>query len=198
MMDLSKIQIYIPAGMGSACRHLGLWLAGTPIEWAYGPLSSYDLVRTRNRIVQHFLKADVPRGKEYLLMIDANAVPVIPTNEIISTEGDLLYCAMVGREGKSSHCTDGDFGVQCFRVSAKLLQEMSPPWFFPPPDGDGAAKPCECKMFHERAQARGVTAKMVGIIGHLQECIVFPSPESRLGWKIAWPSELSYEGVRDE
>lgn len=195
-MMLNTIQIYVLAGRGAPNRFLARWLSAIPVEWDYGPPSAYDIVRTRNRIVRHFLKQDVPRGKKHLLMIDANAVPVIPTNEIISTEGDLLYCGMTGREGRCGHYSDGDFGVKCFRVSADLLRRMSDPWFVAPPEVSDPVKPCECVYFRKQAEALGVAAKMAGIVGHLQECIAFPAPDSRLGWKIAWPSELPYAEIQ--
>ncbi len=197
MIDLGTIQAYIPAGTGAACRQLGLWLAATPIKWAYGPLSAYDIVGTRNRIIRYFLSHDVPLGKEYLLMIDANAVPIIQTNEIISTEGDLLYCGMAGREGRGIHTGDEDFGVKCFRASASVLQRMKDPWFIAPPESSEAARPCECESFRLRAYALGFEASMAGIVGHLQECVVFPSVDSQFGWKIAWPSDLPYERIQN-
>lgn len=191
MIDLDKIQIYVPAGTGSANRILSKWLSAMPINWDYGPLSAYDLVRTRNRIIRHFLKVDAPRGKEYLLMIDANAVPVIATNEIISTEGDLIYCGMVGREGKSIHYGDGDFGVKCFRASADLLKRMTDPWFESPPDSADAVKPCECGSFQSQAMAVGVESKMTGVVGHVQDTVIFPDPESKHGYRVGWPSSVA-------
>lgn len=208
MMNLDKIQIVVSSRGGPMCRPLQLWLASLPVKWRYGS-PDYRMEAARNQNVDYFLKRDVPRGKKYLLLLDDDMVPVIDTNRIISADGDLIYCGYADREGSRGHHGDGDFGVACSRISASLLRRMEPPWFklgyneewidLKTDDAGnfiGGHPPmtvrlhCDCWWFLQQAKQLGAEPKMVGIVGHLQQCVIFPDPDSKLGWKIAWPHEV--------
>jgi len=213
IVNLNEIQIAVVSGSGGPCRLLRDWLDGLPIEWW---VSSTDkgLDVVRNQVITRFLREDVPKGKKFLLSINGDDVPVIDTNPIISTPGDLLWCGDVGHWGSPGHYGDNAFGCGCFRASADLLSRMRMPWFETrlndcyqnkswlemqgadpgksPPHTQRIA--CECDWFARRARKAGAEPKMVGIVGNQQGgddgCILFPDLTAKPPWKVAFPCDL--------
>ena len=173
---------------GPPCRLLALWLSENCRGWRYGS-QEYGIDLARNQSLVAFLRHDVPKGKVDLVMIDDDMVPVDTTEQIFHAPGELIYCGYVGRRGSPGHHGPGNFGAGCFRVSAKLLQQMPRPWFETTYAG-GRRKHCECEYFHKMAQAAGVTAREVGVVGHEQKCVLLPS-EDALGWSLAWEEDLA-------
>jgi hypothetical protein len=189
-MKLSEIQIVIHSGGSGPNPLLFKWLQGLPIDTRMG---SFDHPRdvARNHNVTRFIKEDIPRGKNFLVMVNADTVPVMETNEIISREGDFIYCGDRADSGAPGHYGDGDFGPACCRLSANMLLEMQAPLFKLPINENRTVRSgCECVAFRKQAQALGYEPKMVGIVGNLCQCIIFPKPESKTGFSLVWPNQL--------
>jgi hypothetical protein len=179
------IQVVIMSAGQSCSQILGSWLSAYKLDWRYGSeVYGIDLARGQN--INRFLEFDVPKGKTHLLCIDHDMIPLIETNKILTSPGDLIYCGYCGRMGSPGHYGDDDFGCACFRVSAKLLMTMQKP-YFQTTVVDDVRTECECKYFLKKTQG----AKMVGTIGHLQECILIPTPQTTNGWSLAWKKDLN-------
>ena len=187
-MDIDKIQLVIITYNQPATKELQTWIAWNKLDWYYGE-QSYDVDVTKNRIIQKFLATDVSRGKEYLLCIANDMVPVPSTNNILTQEGNLLYCQSMGNEGRMDHVGDKNFSAACWRAHTKVLQSMTPPWFKNGRTGDCTAQTyCDCVYFKDRAQEQGYDGKQVGIIGHEQRCIIVPHSTEQGKWEMFWPS----------
>jgi len=188
------IQVIVMSAGPPMARQLQEWLRDNGLEWRYGS-SEYglDLARTQNTV--DFLRNDVPRGKTHLLGIDNDCVPIRETRHILRGDDELVYCGYVGRHGSRGHVGDGDFGAGCFRVSADLLQRMDEPWWRTTVV-DGRRIECECQWFRRQATIAGATAKMVGLIGHQQDCVLVPTQDTP-GYAVVWPEELeAKQGAR--
>jgi hypothetical protein len=191
-MNLNEIKAYVMTRHKPPCRELSRWLFGHRLDWSYSS-SEFGIDVARNQTVNRFLQEQVPKGKQYLMMIDADMVPVVDTHRIISADGDLVWCGYTEEPPAKGHYGEGDFGAACFRASASLLSRMQQPWFKMKYDGClGRRLACECSYFAACARGQGVEPRMVGIIGHARRCIMFPTPETTLGWKICFPHELPY------
>ena len=93
-MDLNKIQCVIQNYNSPATKELQIWLKHMKVDWRYGQ-SGYELDVAKNRNIDQFLKEDVPKGKEYLLMIANDMIPLKTTKKILTEEGPLLYCQVI-------------------------------------------------------------------------------------------------------
>ena len=186
-MNATEIQAVVVSHDRPACKPLSLWLSGHRLDWRYSAYD-YHVEEVRNQQVRRFLREDVPAGKVYLLLIDDDMVPVESSNAILTAAGDLMYCGTVGPFGTKGHYGDGDFGENFCRLSARLLKRMAYP-YFQTAYQDGVRVACDGRHFRQQAQPF-VTPKMVGVAGHQQTCIVFPDPDSKLGWQLAWPTDL--------
>lgn len=192
-INLAEIQIVVMAHRQPPCSLLLDWLQKLPAtHWRRGSQDTgIDLCR--NQSVTRFLQEDVPTGKRYLLMFDADMVPIADTNPILHEPGDLLYCGSVGHQGSAGHFSD--FGAGCFRVSASLLLKMSQPFFKTLYNEEITRRTaCECNWFATNAFAVGDGPKRVGLIGHQQGgdtgAVLFPDNRNVCGWSIAWPAQL--------
>ena len=83
----------------------------------------------RNRNILQFLAEDVPRGKQYLLSINDDMVPIGETSPILTADGDLVYCASPGNQGTVDHYGDRQLSGACWRASARLLRASVRPGF---------------------------------------------------------------------
>ena len=148
----------------------------------------------RNRNVKLFLDEDVPRGKEFLLMIDDDMVPVVETKPILTLPGDMIFCGHCSKEGNTAHYGDKNFTAACFRVSVKVLRSFGPPWFRMGHSGDMMTRThCECNYFRDRANEVGFDGKMAGIIGHRASCVLLPDGKER--WKMMFPFRFNYQEI---
>ena len=187
MIDIAEIQTVIMSAGQPASRNLGTWLGRHRLEWRYGS-EDYGLDHARNQNVRRFLSEDVPRGKRYLLMIDHDMVPIASTSSILRDDGPLVYCGYVDRYGFPGHFGDGDFGAACFRASADLLQAIVDPWFQTLYHA-GQRVACECGFFHLQAKRHQAIAKMVGTIGHAQNCVLVPDG-GKNRYRVRWSYEF--------
>jgi len=181
------IQVVVMSYGQPMTRQLQEWLRDNKLNWRYGP-SGYGIDLARNQIVNQFLREDVSRGKTHLLGIDDDMIPIRETRHILRGNEEFAYCGYCGRHGSRGHIGDGDFGAACFRVSAHLLRHLIKPYWKTTSVNDARIE-CECEYFRKRAEAKGFTAKMVGIIGHRQNCVLVPSKDAP-GYVVVWDEEL--------
>jgi hypothetical protein len=188
------IQVIVMSYGQPMTRQLQEWLRDNRLDWRYGP-AGYGIDLARNQIVNQFVREDVPRGKTHLLGLDHDMVPIRETRHILRGDDELAYCGYCGRHGSRGHVGDGDFGAACFRVSAHLLRHLAKP-YWQTTVADGVRIECECEYFRKRAEAKGFSSKMVGIIGHEQSCILMPSSEPT-GYSVMWAEALeAKQGAR--
>jgi len=179
--------------MGEPNEFLAHWLSTNNLEWRRA-IDSYDVDVSRNRATREFLAFDVPRGKRYMMMIDADMVPCGETLGMIQAAGDLVYCGHTGAQGGRGHSGPGNMAAACMRVSVRCLQAMAKVtqgvwWNMGKNPGRSVRTHCECAYFNAIAQKAGVMPQQVGIIGHMQTCIVFPVNDSPTDWKLFWPAQ---------
>lgn len=195
-MKHDHIQVFVMSGGRPMTRQLQEWLAENRLDWRYGS-GEYGIDLARNQNVNYFLNHDVPQGKTHLLGIDHDMVPIRETRHILRGDDELVYCGYCGRHGSPGHVGDGDFGAACFRASVGLLKRMAHPWWRTTVVG-GHRVECECAWFRRRAAKAGAAARMVGLIGHRQECVLVPSGEAP-GYAVMWDEELAEKhGIRRE
>jgi hypothetical protein len=181
------IQVIIMSAGQPMARQLQEWLRDNQLDWKYGP-PGYGIDLARQQITINFLRHCVPVGKTHLIGIDHDQIPIRETRHILRGDDELAYCGYCGRHGSRGHVGDGDFGAGCFRVSADLLNRMAQPWW-QTTVVNGVRTECECQWFRKRAEAVGATSKMVGLIGHRQECVLIPS-DAATGYSVVWDEEL--------
>jgi len=189
--QLSEVMTLI---MGSPNEFLSHWLGRWGLEWRR-VIDHYDVDVSRNRAVREFLAADVPRGKRYMLMIDADMAPDARADNILRTPGDLLFCGHAGSQGGVGHCGPGNFASACFRVSVRALQEIGriseTVWFAMGKDDTRSQRThCECAYFNVAARRAGFQCQQVGIIGHVQTTILFPVNNRPDQWQLIWPAQF--------
>ena len=165
MIDTSKISIDVISIDGTMGPVLRAWLDRN-VELYHVHMGGKGIALAHNTSIEHFLSVDVPAGKEFLVQLDNDINPVASTINLFTGSDDLVYCGKRGPDG-SGHYGDGDFDCGCARMSADLLREMEPPWYFEPLSDDGT-RPlmCACKYFRQKAEAVGRTSKMVGLVEH--------------------------------
>ena len=178
MIDINKIQVIVMRHNSPACEELQEWLHVMKLDWRNG-VGDYEIDVARNRNVKRFLDEDVPAGKEYLLMMDEDMVPLPESLGIIQLPGDLLYCSYPNKRGGIDHFGNGTMASGCVRMSAKLLQSIPAPWFRTGHTGDMMSHTnCDCNYFRDRAREAGADAQMAGLIGHLQKTVLAVVPGS--------------------
>lgn len=188
---IESIQIVVVSHDRPINKLLGRWLAKLGItDWRYSS-RDYDVGEVRNQAVTRFLREDVKRGKKYLLLLDDDMVPVASTHAILSALGPIVFCGSAGPFGTRGHYGDGDFGENCCRLEADILRQMRYP-YFKACYVNGMRVACDGQQLRSQAVRLGITPKMVGIVGHLQSCILLPE-ESELGWSVAWPHDLEQD-----
>lgn len=172
---------------GPPCEQLSLWLSDNELKWRPGS-KEHGVELARNQSITGFLRHDVPKGKTHLLCFDHDMIPLRETRHILRGDDELAYCGHVGKHGSRGHVGNGDFGAACFRVSADLLQRMGKPWW-QTTVVNGVRVECECAYFRKRAEGVGAKAKMVGLVGHQQTCILVPTSEPP-GYVVKWAEDL--------
>lgn len=191
--QLQEIQVII---MGEPNEFLAHWLMINGIQWRRAN-DSYDVDVARNRATREFLACDVPRGKKYMMMFDADMVPCGETQALLIAPGDLVFCGHVGAQGGRGHSGPGNFAAACFRVSLRCLQKMGQitngVWWNMGKDASRSERThCECAYFNHTAQQAGFAPVQVGVIGHMQTCIIFPVNNSPEQWKLLWPLQYRH------
>lgn len=175
---------------GTANRLLMDWLEKHRLPWRYGS-DEIGVDVARNQSINRYLREDVPNGRKYMLMVDADMVPIPGTEGVLSQEHELVYCGAVGREGSHGHYGMDDFGASCFKVSHQALKSMGgPPWFRMGYNDELTLKTgCECSYFHELARRAGIVPVMAGVVGHLQTCVLLPE-DNQQGYRAEWPHQI--------
>ena len=190
-MDISKIQVVIITYNAPATKELQLWLSWNKLDWYYSS-GSYEIDVAKNKIVKQFLDVDVPKGKEYLLAIANDMVPMPTTVNILTDDRPLVYCQSMGNEGRLDHHGNRNFSSACWRAHVGVLKAMAQPWFKMGHTGDRLEQTyCDCLYFKDNAQEAGYDGYQVGVIGHEQRCILIPHPEEQGKWQMFWPSQWS-------
>ena len=165
MIDTSKIAIDVVSLDGTMEPVLRAWLDRTVGYYRVHP-GIKGIALALNSSIKHFLDVDVPNGKEFLVQLNDDLNPIATTVNLFTSPGDLVYCGKRGPDG-AGHYGDGNFDSGCARMSAKLLKDVKPPWYFKPLSNDGTMPLCcECVYFRLKAEAAGYTAKMVGLVEH--------------------------------
>jgi hypothetical protein len=181
-IDPKKIKVVIQKYNSSACEELHEWLEKKDLSWRYG-VSLQPIAVGRNQNVKRFLDEDVPKGYEYLLMVDDDMVPLEETEPILTAEGDLLYCAYPNKFGGIDHWGDGTLCSGFIRMSAKLLQQLKAPYFRTGHSGDLMQYTgCDCNFMKDRASELEIQSKMVGVVGHLQKLVLMCDPTTKDKW----------------
>lgn len=188
MLTFPKIQVVISSNGRSCTQILEKWLRAFNLDWRYGSTENFTEL-ARNQNINRFLQQDVPRGKEYFLGIDQDMVPLIETRGILLDPGELIYCGHCGRHGSPGHYGDGELSCACFRIHHSVLEAIAKPYFKILVEDDVRTQ-CECLYFRDKALALGHKSRMVGVIGHEQQCILIPAPTASKGWALAWPEDL--------
>jgi hypothetical protein len=136
----------------------------------------------RNMAVQRFLAEDLKA--KHLLMVDADAVPLVGHFERLLTEpGDVLYAGHLGSGGLAGHMGNKNFGCHMSRLSRHVLEAVPPPWFkITTNDAGTKHRHCECDWFRDAAAARGFESHQVGIAGHVQEMIIVPTDKGSFAY----------------
>jgi len=188
-----EIQIIV---MGAPNEFLAHWLMINGLQWRRA-VDSYDCDVSRNRATREFLAHDVPKGKRYMVMFDADMVPCGETQALLTATGDLVFCGHVGAQGGRGHSGPGNFAAACFRVSLRCLQKIgdvsSGVWWNMGKDPSRSERThCECAYFNHTARAAGFAPVQVGVIGHMQTCIIFPVNNSPEQWKLIWPTQYRH------
>jgi len=175
-----KIKAYVISRTGLLGAELYAWLLNNGILVEVSS-DRHSVITNRNRTAERFLTQDVPNGFTHMLMLDEDSIPIAEGNDILSADGDMLYLGMRSRNGNHSHYGNDDFGCTCFRLSAKLLQELDkqdkPIFDFEYNEKKTAQTKCECQYIRENAEALGYKSQMVGIVGHKVSCIIKPGKE---------------------
>ena len=183
------IQIVIVSHDRAANKLLGRWLASNNItDWRYSS-KEYDVGEVRNQAITRFIQEESKTGKQYLLLIDDDMIPIDSTNAILDTEGDMIYCGSAGPCGTRGHYGDYDWGENFCRMSIELLQQMKYPYFKTCYE-NGVRKHCDGYAFLKQAVEQGAQPKMVGVVGHQQTCVLLPS-ENKLGWAMCWEHDIA-------
>ena len=191
--SLEEIQVII---MGEPNEFLAHWLMTNGVRWRRA-IDSYDVDVSRNRATREFLAHDVPKGKKYMMMFDADMVPCGETQALLTSPGDLIFCGHVGAQGGRGHCGDGNFAAASFRVSLRCLQKMGQiskgVWWNMGKDASRSQRThCECSYFNHMSRKAGFVPTQVGVIGHMQTCIIFPVNNSPEQWKLLWPLQYRH------
>ncbi len=212
MLAPPTIQIVVFAYGREPCRPLMNWLrflerAG--YDWRHAQ-SAAPVDVARNVEVERFLARDVPCGKEYLLMADADMVPLpeprgrdghpVPGTDrrshsegILYEPGQAVYCAYVGGDGHPGHPGDDDaLGEGFCRLSAEALMATGPGWFCQNrgPHVD-QVRGCEGTALSKKLWAAGYDIHCVGIVGHRKTVDLFPPTMSAAPGappRFRWPS----------
>lgn len=187
MPDISKILVVPMVYHQGACLQLQAWLTSVRSAGAsvVDGAQEYGIDVSRNLNCKMFMEFFVPRGFEYLVMVDSDIVPTPESNAIMHEDGDLLFNGYTGRGVTRGHYGHADFGAGFMRVSASALAKIPKPYFkfLTSPDHTEKFK-CECGYFKDKAIEAGVMPRMVGVAGHRTSIVMIPQPESTSGWGI--------------
>jgi len=155
--------------------------------------SRYEVAAGRNRSVERFLTKAVPDGAAFLLQLDEDMFPRPETDAILDlASGDLVYCGYPARDGHKGVYGDGMIAPGCLRMSARLLQQIDPPWFCPRWNHNRTEQiACEATHLMRAAQDRGYQCRIVGLIDHLVVAVLRANPARPTEPDLAMPADLS-------
>jgi len=155
-----------------------------PVRTVY---SDYDIAIARRQSLAHFLAEDVPAGYTHLVMLDDDLVPCGSTGNLLTADGELVYCGTVGAHGRRGHYGDGRFGVACCRISAAVAArvDVATSFDFGFNEDRTEVTRCECQVFNDQARRLGYTSRMVGVVGHCVNIVVVPTDK---GVVQRWPA----------
>ena len=154
-------------------------------------ISKYDVCAARRNILEHFVTQDIPAGAEYLMMIDEDVVPEKSTSNMLTADGDLIYCSALSPHeaglGKKNHWGDGDFGLACCRISATVAKAIPIDRSFEFVWNETRTERvnCDCAYFRDLVQGLGFKTQMVGVVGQNVTAVLSPLED---GYKIRWPN----------
>jgi hypothetical protein len=171
-------------------RLLRQWLDSIGIPWDYA-VEERGIERARNVACAEFLRLE----RRFLLMLDADMVPLNSTREILAGGQPLAWCGYVGREGLPGHVDTP--GCGCMRIRRDVFDTLVQPWFeFGESVRATEINRCECDVFTEKVRAAGYESVRLGVIGHLAPAIFFPKTDGTVGR--TWPAACGYYGPRQK
>lgn len=177
-MNLETIQVVVFDGL-PVNKHLRNWVRRFPNYIYASEIADKglpDLIGMwRNRVCYWFLKET---ELEYLLMIDADMVPIKETIEIVRGEAPLAGCRYIAKDGEDIHREDGRIGCGCMRIRRDVLETVQRPWFAYKQNDDGLeVSRCECERFCDNAREAGIFPLKRGAIGHVMPAVVSPKAD---------------------
>jgi hypothetical protein len=219
-IDPAKVAIYLMSYRRQPNRYQQSWLdalrargpsggSGQGYLIRYGS-EEYGIPEAREQNCNRFLAEDAPAGREYLLMIDADIVPLprrsplggeagpvssasdgqggtaalnpggTGSDDILRDNGPLVYCGYAGHDVSAGHFGDDQFGAGFCRIHASVLRRIAKPWWRMVFQDDRRVM-CECSHFRLKAEAVGIKPHMVGVAGHEASVITVPRSLTQIG-----------------
>ena len=208
-IDPAKVAIYLMSYRRQPNRYQQSWLdalrcrgpsagSGQGYLIRYGS-EEYGIPEAREQNCNRFLAEDAVAGREYLLMIDADivplprrsvskagpsaAAPVAPgtcgSDDILRDNGELVYVGYCGHDVSAGHFGDDQFGAGFCRIHASVLRRIAKPWWRMVYQADRRVM-CECSHFRLKAEAVGIKARMVGVAGHEATMVTVPRSATQI------------------
>jgi hypothetical protein len=173
---------------------LSRWLTrqselGSAVE--FGP-GTHGIDVARNQIINDFLdRTDF----SHLLMLDCDTVPLPPKmgdslDKLLENPPAIGWCGYVGTQGMGGNHMD-TFGCGCSIYTHEPLLKIMKPWFQMGLSVDGCTiENCECKYFADKCREADITPQRIGVVGHMQHCVLLPAANTKTGWGILWPWQV--------
>jgi hypothetical protein len=208
-IDPRKLAVYLMSYRRQPNRYQQSWLdalrcrgpsagSGQGYLIRYGS-EEYGIPEAREQNCNRFLAEDAVAGREYLLMIDADivplprrsvskagpsaAAPVAPgtcgSDDILRDNGELVYVGYCGHDVSAGHFGDDQFGAGFCRIHASVLRRIAKPWWRMVYQADRRVM-CECSHFRLKAEAVGIKARMVGVAGHEATMVTVPRSATQI------------------
>jgi len=189
MIHPAKVAVYLMAYRRQPCRPQQDWIDTLRAKGycvKYGS-EEYGIDVARNQNCLRFLAEDSPAGREFIIMIDADMVPLPQSEGILQDNGPVVYCGYSGFQATKGHFGDDDFGSGFCRIHRSVLQKLPRPFFKMLYENDRRVG-CECAYFRRNAEQAGFRPVMVGIAGH--ETTVVSIPKSKTEAAMVFRSHL--------
>lgn len=172
MIDPNTIFTAITTRDGAICPELEAWLQAEDVRAQKNICNKNGYVAVAfNATVLDFLTNAVPKGKEYLIMLDDDLGPNDSMRQLWRADGDLIYCAFpTTMPNAKGHWGDGDLNAGAMRVHLRVLEAMrdGEGWFGATLADEGTrVTDCVCSWFRDKARRAGYESRMVGHVGHL-------------------------------
>ena len=176
MIGPETISTAITSRDGHVKLELEAWLQAEQIRAQVNiSRSNGDASVAYNATVLDFLINAVPKGKQYLVMLDDDIVPNDSMQELWRADGDLIYCGYpTNIPNAKGHWGDGDLVAGAMRVHVHVLEAMrdGAGWFGYALTHEGSrASSCCCSYFRDKARKAGYESRMVGHVGHLMTAV---------------------------